>query len=198
MSSTTTRVPPTDITGVQGFLLKTMARRMLGQVPDSIGVMWHHPTVLKDLMRLGRRTEKWDRVDDALATYAVMAAAGAVGCSFCLDYNYFMAHHRGLHAAKVREVPRWRDSQLFTPLERQAMEYAEAMSQTPPAVGDELSAQLLAQLGAPALLELTARIGVMNLTARSNIALGIRSQEFAEACGLQPLAPRPSDVASPA
>ena len=36
------------------------------------------------------------------------------------------------------------------------MEYAEAMSQTPPTVTDELSARLLDQLGAPALVELTA------------------------------------------
>ena len=68
------------------------------------------------------------------------------------------------------------------------MEYAEAMSETPLTVTDELVAALLDDLGAPALLELTARIGMMNLNSRSNIALGIRSEGFAEACGLEPLA----------
>ena len=58
--------------------------------------------------------------------------------------------------AKAREVPRWRESDVFTPLERDVMEYAEAMSQTPPTVTDELSARLLDQLGAAALVELTA------------------------------------------
>jgi alkylhydroperoxidase family enzyme len=70
------------------------------------------------------------------------------------------------------------------------MEYAEAMSQTPPAVTDGMSAALLEELGAPALVELTTRIGVMNMTARGNVALGIRSQEFAASCGLPPLAAR--------
>jgi alkylhydroperoxidase family enzyme len=70
------------------------------------------------------------------------------------------------------------------------MDYAEAMSQTPPAVTDEMAAALLDELGAPALLELTARIGTMNMTARSNVALGIRSQEFSASCGLPPLASR--------
>ncbi len=51
------------------------------------------------------------------------------------------------------------------------MEYAEATSQTPPAVSDEMSAALPPDCGAPALLELTARIGAMNLTARSNVRL---------------------------
>jgi alkylhydroperoxidase family enzyme len=68
------------------------------------------------------------------------------------------------------------------------MAYAEAMSRTPPTVTDELSAALLAALGAPALVELTARVAFMNASARSNIALGIHSQEFAAACGLPPLA----------
>ena len=64
-------------------------------------------------------------------------------------------------------MPRWRESDVFTPLERDVMEYAEAMSQTPPTVTDELSARLLEQLGAPALVELTARIALANLYART-------------------------------
>ena len=99
-----------------------------------------------------------------------------------------MTHNRGLDEAKAREVPRWRESSVFTALEREVMEYAEAMSQTPPAVTDEMSATLLEALGAPALLELTARVGAMNMAARGNVALGIRSQEFSASCGLAPLA----------
>jgi AhpD family alkylhydroperoxidase len=183
-----TRVPATEITGVYGALLKTMSRRMLGQVPDAAGVMWHYPAVFKDMMRFGRRTESWNRLDPNLASFATMAAAATVGCSFCLDLHYFMSHNRGLDETKAREVPRWRESTAFTPLERKVMDYAEAMSQTPPAVTDEMSAALLEELGAPALLELTARIGTMNMTARGNVALGIRSQEFSASCGLPPLA----------
>jgi AhpD family alkylhydroperoxidase len=183
-----TRVPATEITGVYGALLKTMSRRMLGQVPDAAGVMWHYPAVFKDMMRFGRRTESWNRLDPNLASFATMAAAATVGCSFCLDLHYFMSHNRGLDETKAREVPRWRESTAFTPLERKVMDYAEAMSQTPPAVTDEMSAALLDELGAAALLELTARIGTMNMTARGNVALGIRSQEFSASCGLPPLA----------
>jgi AhpD family alkylhydroperoxidase len=196
--TSTTRVPKTEITGIYGGLVKLMTRRMFGDVPDAVGVMWHYPAVFKDLMGFGRKADKWDRLDPKLATFAAMAAAGTVGCSFCLDLGYFMAHNRGLDEAKAREVPRWRESAAFSPLERRVMEYAEAMSQTPPAVTDELSAALLEELGAPALVELTARIGGMNLTARTNVALGIRSQEFAAACGLPPLATPPAAVASPA
>lgn len=184
------RIPKAELTGVQGRFIKLAARRKLGRVPENLEPMWHHPAVLKDLARTGARTEKWDRVDPALATYAVMAAAAQIGCRFCLDLNYFVAVTKGLDASKAREVPRWRESSVFTPLERRVMEYAEAMSATPPAVTDELAADLLAELGADGLIELTARVGYMNLAARSNVALGIPSEHFADACGLEPLAAR--------
>jgi AhpD family alkylhydroperoxidase len=190
----TLRIPKAELTGLYGFLLKTMARRMLGAVPESAAVLWHYPAVLKDTMGFARKAEKWDRLDPNLALFAAMAAAGAVGCSFCLDLNYFMAHRRGLDEAKAREVPRWRESDAFTPLERRVMAYAEAMSQTPPVVTDELAAALLAALGAPALVELTARVGLMNASARTNLALGIRSEGYAAACGLRPLATPPADA----
>jgi AhpD family alkylhydroperoxidase len=191
--ASTTRVPPTEITGLYGALLKTMARRMVGQVPEGIGVMWHYPAVLKDMMGFGRKVDSWNRLDPNLASFATMAAAATIGCSFCLDLHYFMSHNRGLDEAKAREVPRWRESTVFSPLERQVMEYAEAMSRTPLAVTDELSTALLDALGAPALLELTARVGAMNMSARGNVALGIRSQEFSASCGLPPLAARSTD-----
>jgi len=195
---TSTRVPPAEITGVYGALLKTVSRRMFGQVPEGAAVMWHQPAVLKDSMSFGRKVDSWNRLDPTLATYAAMAAAGAIGCSFCLDLHYFLTHHRGLDETKAREVPRWRESTAFTPLERRVMEYAEAMCQTPVTVTDEMSADLLAQLGAPALVELTARIAFMNSSARGNVALGIRSQEFSASCGLPPLAERSADGAATA
>ena len=88
---------------------------------------------------------------------------------------------------KAREVPRWRESGAFTPLERDVLEYAEAMTETPPAVTDEMSGRLLDQLGAPALVELTAFIAAANMASRANVALGIEAQGFSAACGLPPL-----------
>jgi alkylhydroperoxidase family enzyme len=192
-----TRVPAAEITGVYGAVLKTISRKMLGDVPDALGVMWHHRPVLRFSFGLGRKAARWHACDEHLKSYAHMAVASLIGCSFCLDYGYFQAHDKGLDVAKAREVPRWRESDVFTPLERDVMEYAEAMSQTPPTVTDELSARLLGQLGAPALVELTAWIALANQFARTNVALGIEAQGISASCGLAPLA-QPSRVASTA
>ncbi|MGN8025407.1 carboxymuconolactone decarboxylase family protein [Microbacterium sp. 22242] len=192
-----TRIPAVEVTGPLGAVVKTVARRKLGLVPDSLGVMWQHRPVMMDMMRFGGKTEKWGELDKSLSTLATMAAAATVGCSFCLDLHYFMAHDHGLDEGKAREVPIWRESTRFTHLERLVMEYAEAMSQTPPAVTDDLSDDLREEIGAPALLELAAKVGYLNATARMNIALGIHSDGFADACGLAPLAtPAATRVAS--
>jgi alkylhydroperoxidase family enzyme len=119
-----------------------------------------------------------------------------VGCSWCLDFGYFEANNRDLDMDKAREIPRWRESDLFTPLERDVLEYTEAMAATPTVVTDELSARLQEQLGVPALLELTAYISMANLVTRTNSALGIESQGFSAACGLRPLAEPTSNVDS--
>ena len=36
----------------------------------------------------------------------------------------------GASEDKIQEVPRWRDSTQFSPVEREALEYAEAMTIT--------------------------------------------------------------------
>ena len=185
-----TRIPRTEINGVLGAVVKRMAKRRVGRVPDSLGVMWHNQPVLRTMMGTQRKAAGWDRCDKNLKSYAHMAVASLVGCSFCLDYGYFQAMNEGLDLAKAREIPRWRESSVFTPLERDVLEYAEAVTQTPPAVTDELSARLLEQLGAPALVELTAFVGLSNLAARSNVALGIESEGYSASCGLPPMAER--------
>jgi alkylhydroperoxidase family enzyme len=192
-----TRVPQAEITGVYGAVLKKVSKKMFGTVAEPLGVMWHNRPVLKFYLGLGQKSAKWNACDEDLKTYAHMAAASLIGCSFCLDLGYFQAHNEGLDVAKAREVPRWRESDVFTPLERDVLEYAEAMTQTPPTVTDELSARLLEQLGAAALVELTSYVALANLYARSNVSLGIEAQGFATSCGLAPVA-EPSRLASTA
>ncbi|APE37550.1 carboxymuconolactone decarboxylase [Nocardia mangyaensis] len=186
----TPRIPPAEINGLFGAVVKKMSARMFGKVPESLGVMWHNQQVLKTSMGFGRKMQKWDSCDEALKSYAHMAVASLVGCTWCLDFNYFMANNHGLDMDKAQQIPRWRESAVFTPLERDVLEFAEAMSQTPLTVTDELVARLLDQLGAAAVVELGSVIGFANMTTRGNVALGIESEGFAASCGLRPMAER--------
>ncbi len=192
----TTRIPPTEISGPFGYVVKRFSRKMLGDVPEGLAVMWHNRPVLMSLMKFGRKSEKWNQLDHTLRSFAHMAAVAKVGCSACLDFAYLQAHNQGLDETKASEVPRWRESAAFSSLERDVMEYAEAMTETPPRVTDELSARLLEQLGAPALVELAAYVGAANMAARSNVALGIESQGFSNVCALPLAQPSPGYATS--
>jgi alkylhydroperoxidase family enzyme len=180
------RIPKAELpTELRESLIKAF-----GAVPEPVEVMWHNPKVAQDNLEYGGEIGSWDAADESLKTFAHMAVAAQVGCSFCLDVNYFAAQNQKLDLTKASQVPRWRESDVFTPLERYVLEYAEAMTSTPPTVTDELSARLLDQLGAAALVELTVCIGFANLATRCNTAHGITSQGFSDACEI-PLAARP-------
>lgn len=193
----TPRIPKAEITGAYGYALKRFSRKLLGQVAEPAEVMWHNRAVLSGIYGLGRKADKWHELDPNLKSYAHMAVAARVGCSWCLDFGYFHTHNEGLDEVKASEVPRWRESTVFTPLERDVMEFAEAMTETPPTVTDELAARLLTQLGPSAMVELVGWVGFANLSTRGNVAMGIESQGFSNVCKL-PLAPASAGYATSA
>jgi len=64
------------------------------------------------------------------------------------------------------------------------MEYAEAMTATPPQVTDGLAESLRTQLGNDGFVELTMMVAVENERSRFNSALGLTSQGFSDRCEL--------------
>jgi alkylhydroperoxidase family enzyme len=185
------RVPKAELT--------TGLIEQFGVVPEPVEVVWHNPKVATASLEFGAKVGQWDAADESLKSFADMAVAAQVGCSWCLDIGYFQAQNQNLDLAKASQVPRWRESEVFTPLERDVMEYAEAMTNTPTTVTDKLHARLLDRLGPAAMIELTVFIAFANLSTRNNTAHGITSQGFSAACEV-PLAQRPesSGVASTA
>jgi alkylhydroperoxidase family enzyme len=168
--------------------------KQLGAVPVPDAVTYNNPKVAMSSQALSAGVATWDAVDASLKTFAHMAVAAQVGCSWCLDVNYFLAQNHNLDLAKASQVPRWRESEVFTPLERDVLEYAEAMTNTPTTVADELYARLLDRLGPAAMVELTVFVGFANLASRVNTAHGITSQGYSDACEI-PLAKRPEKSA---
>ena len=108
----------------------------LGAVPENVEVLWHSPRVAQDNLDFGGRVGAWGAADAGLKSFAHMAVAAQVGCSWCLDVGYFQAANQDLDLVKAGAVTRWRESDVFSGLEREVLEYAEAMTTTPPTVTD--------------------------------------------------------------
>jgi alkylhydroperoxidase family enzyme len=188
------RIPKAEVPGELG----TGLVQQLGSMPEPVEVDYNNPPVARANREYAAKLSTLEAVDASLKTFAHMAVAAQVGCSWCLDVNYYLALNQQLDLAKASQVPVWRESDVFTPLERDVLEYAEAMTSTPTAVTDELYARLLGQLGPAAMVELTVFVGFANLAGRVNTAHGIASQGYSEVCQI-PLTGRPetSEVAAP-
>ncbi len=81
----------------------------------------------------------------------------------------------GASEEKIRQVPGWRQSALFTPMERDALEYAEQMTITGEKVTDELWARLRGHFSEAQLVELTAAVALENFRSKFNVPLGVPS-----------------------
>ena len=178
----TFRIPRARISGMYGQLVSAYCKRNFGQLPDNLYVAFHNKPVLKAVLGFERKVAKWNVLDPTLKSYAQLASAGVIGCSWCLDFGYYMAHNDKLDLAKISEVPRWRESDVFTAVECDVLAYAEAMSTTPLTVSDEQVEHLVDRLGAPAVVELTQMIALENMRSRFNSAAGLQSQGFSDVC----------------
>lgn len=184
------RIPKAEITGLYGAVMTRYAKRAFGEVPDGAYVYFHHKPVLKAVMGFEGKVARWRALEPTLKAYAQLAAAAAIGCSWCLDFGYFVARNEELDLGKVSRVPVWRESDVFDPLERDVLEYAEAMTATPPTVTDWMVEKLLDQLGPAAVVELTQVVALENMRSRFNSAAGLQSQGFSDVCEVPLATPR--------
>ena len=79
---------------------------------------------------------------------------------------------------KIRQVPAWRESELFSAMEKDALEYAEKMTITGEKVTDELWGRLRGHFTEAQLVELTAAVAVENFRSKFNVPLGVEAQGF--------------------
>jgi alkylhydroperoxidase family enzyme len=170
------------------------SRRSFGAVADPLPVMGHNPRVLMTDLRFEQSLAKWKHLDPTLKAIAVMAAAVQIGCAWCVDFGYWVSAEQGIDQAKLRAVPTWRDSDVFTELERDVLAYAEAVTATPPTVTDEMVAGLRRGLDDAALVELTMMVAVENIRSRFNSAMGLTSQGFKDRCEIPAHSSRTADA----
>lgn len=163
-------------------VLAALSRRRYGAVLEPLAAVGHNPRVATTYCVLEAGVARWRSLDPTLTALAVMASAVQIGCSWCVDFGYWESEHDDIEPRKLHDVPAWRESDAFTPVERRVLEYAEAATATPPTVTDELAAALLDDLGEAAFVELTAVVALENLRSRINAALGLSSQGFSDRC----------------
>lgn len=169
------------------------SRKRFGAVPEPFTVMAHHPRLL---IASGRHELGVQRaaktLPKALGELVVYRTAVKLGCSWCVDFGTMLIKHEGLDIDRLKEIHDYPNSDKYTELEKLALAYADAMTDTPVSVTDEQVRALDERLGHQAVVELTYLIALENQRGRFNAAFGITDQGFTsgDAC----LIPVPSDV----
>jgi alkylhydroperoxidase family enzyme len=95
-----------------------------------------------------------------------------------MDTNAVGSSNSGASAEKIDAIANYSSSDLFTPAEKAALRLAEAMSQTPAVVSDEVFGAAQQHFSAPQLVELVATAAMENYRARFNRAFGVESQGY--------------------
>jgi alkylhydroperoxidase family enzyme len=164
------------------------SRHTFGQVVDPARAAALHRGVVIGWGAVETAADKmWRRLDPHLRHLAVQASAGAIGCSWCTDFGYYEGIQRGVDPRKVRDVPRWRESDVYDERERAVLEYAEAATATPADVPASLVGRLQQLFSDEELVELAAWVALENLRSRFNAGLGLRSEGFSDRCDVRPL-----------
>jgi alkylhydroperoxidase family enzyme len=175
-------------TGLVPRLAARYSRRRFGRAVEPMMAASHHAGVLVAMGALETAVDKgWKKLDPHLRWLAIQASAGEIGCSWCTDYGYYEGMNGGIDPQKVRDVPRFRHSDVYDDTERVVLEYAVAATASPVALPDELIERLHRHLSEPEIVELAAWVALENLRSRFNAGLGLTSLGFSDRCEVPPL-----------
>lgn len=154
-------------------------RRKYGRVLDAARLWARAPRLFLGVALLyGMIDRRGSPIAPALRSLVTVRVSQINHCAFCVDINSATLLARGISERKVEALAGWRDSQLFSPLERAALDYAEAITFTDRTVSDDHLSALRRHFDDDAIVELTGLIAFQNLSSKFNSALDVPPQGF--------------------
>jgi AhpD family alkylhydroperoxidase len=166
------------------FFTRRQLARLTGREPEDIieplELYAHAPGLMFAYGKLEAASAQQDRVDWRLKVLAGLKAATLTHCEFCIDLGSQVARLSGLSDEQLLALPHYRETDLFTNLEKLVLDYATGMSRTPVEVPDSLFARLREHFDEAQLVELTSAIALENMRGRFNLALGVGAAGFSE------------------
>jgi len=107
------------------------------------------------------------------------------GCALCVDMHVKAATIHGERPLRLHHLAIWRESPLFNPRERAALEWAEVLTQIPPhGVSDATYDSVSTLFSEKELSDLTFAVMAINAWNRANIAFRTVPGVFDKALGL--------------
>ena len=105
-------------------------------------------------------------IDKQLLELIKLRASQINGCAFCVQYHILQSESLGISIDKLNLVVVWREAPLFSPRERAALAWTEALTLVTGGVSDEVYAQVSAEFSDKELAYLTSAIASINVWNR--------------------------------
>ncbi|MGA2996501.1 carboxymuconolactone decarboxylase family protein [Bradyrhizobium sp.] len=109
-------------------------------------------------------------IEKPLLELIKLRASQINGCAFCVQYHILQAERLGVPVDKLNLVVVWREVPQFSPRERAALAWTEALTLVTAGVSDEVYDQARAEFSDKELTYLTSAIASINVWNRFGVA----------------------------
>jgi len=110
-------------------------------------------------------------LEPIIRIFISMRASQINGCGFCLAMHWREAAELGETGDRLHGLPGWREASWYTPRERAALEWTEALTTIAGhQISDDLYARVRAQFDEKEMVALTVAVNAINDWNRLNIA----------------------------
>jgi len=173
--------------------LAVFFRGTLGFAPNSVLTMMRRPALARAFTELNRAVmDNQGRVTAELKRLVGHVASRVAGCRYCEAHTIRAAERFGAQEAadarRLEQVWQFRDSALFTPAEKAALEFACAAASAPGGVDAAIAAALHAHWDDGEIVELTGVVALFGFLNRWNDAMATELEAPAAADGMRWLA----------
>jgi AhpD family alkylhydroperoxidase len=142
------------------------------------------PELFRKYLEMSMALKK-SSIDEKLKALVEIRASQLNGCAFCLDMHVKQAKIAGERELRLYHVSIWRESNLFTPKERAALEWTEAVTKLGDhGVSDAVFDSVRKELSEKELTDLTFVLMVINGWNRVSVAFQAVPGSQDEAYGL--------------
>ena len=152
---------------------------VFGFVPNGARIMAHRPEIVQGYVHLRKAVMDPDSgtVPAELKSLIGHVASRTAGCRYCQAHTIFAAGQSEAAADRVQSVWDSQTSDLFTPAERAALDFAVGAAAVPNAVTDDQFAELREHWDDGQIVEILAVVALYGFLNRWNDSLATQLEE---------------------
>ena len=164
--------------------LATFFNETLGFCPNSVLTMQRRPAIAKAFIELNKAVmENKGQVTSEQKRLIGYLTSANTGCNYCQAHTILAAQRYGGSDERLNAIWEFRSSDLFTPAEKAAFEFALAASSVPNAVDDTIQAELKAHWDEDDIVEILGVVSLFGYLNRWNDSMGTTMESGAVDAG---------------